>query len=256
MQVVKSYPDNMFCWVDLATTDPAGAKEFFSGLFGWGYFDIPTPMGTHYTLCQIDGYNVAGLSDLPQEMADQGIPPVWSSYIKHDDVDAVAERAVAAGGTVAMPAMDVMESGRMIVLPGPDGGDGWSLAAERTYRRAAGQHAPTRSSGTSSRPRMSTPRRSFYGEVFGWGHDQDPNGYNLFKLGDRMQAGMLKMDDSWGDVSAQLGALLHVRGHRGDGGQGKGVGRRHSCSADPYGHGWTVRRYRGPAGRGLHLNAV
>ena len=42
--------------------------------------------------------------------------------------------------------------------------------------------------------------RSFYGEIFGWGHDSDPNGYDLFKLGERMQAGMLKKDDSWGDV--------------------------------------------------------
>ena len=45
MQVVKSYPDNMFCWVDLATTDVAAAKEFYSGLFGWSYFDMPTPLG-------------------------------------------------------------------------------------------------------------------------------------------------------------------------------------------------------------------
>ena len=35
VQVVKSYPDNMFCWVDLVTTDVAAAKEFCSGLFGW-----------------------------------------------------------------------------------------------------------------------------------------------------------------------------------------------------------------------------
>ena len=41
MQVVERYPDNMFCWVDLATTDPAAAKEFYSGLFGWEYFEYP-----------------------------------------------------------------------------------------------------------------------------------------------------------------------------------------------------------------------
>lgn len=65
MQVVKSYPDNMFCWVDLVTTDVAAAKEFCSGLFGWRYFDMPTPLGYHYSLCQIDGNNVAGQPPAP-----------------------------------------------------------------------------------------------------------------------------------------------------------------------------------------------
>ena len=143
MQVVQRYPDNMFCWVDLATTDPAAAKEFFSGLFSWEYFDIPTGMGGSYSLCQINGYNVAGLSDLPAEMAEQGIPPIWSSYIKHDDVDSVvAEKAVAAGGTEAMPAMDVMECRAYGGYPGSDGGDGGSLwQPKAAHRRAAGQHA-------------------------------------------------------------------------------------------------------------------
>ena len=141
MQVVKQYPDNMFCWVDLATTDPAAAKEFFSGLFGWEYFDIPTPMGTHYSLCQINGYNVAGLSNLPQEMMDQGIPPIWSSYIKHDDVDAVAEKAVAAGGFDCSAGDGCHGFRTNDNYRGPDWGDGRSVATEGAYWRPTGQHA-------------------------------------------------------------------------------------------------------------------
>ncbi len=34
MQVVTHYPDGIFCWVDVATTDLAGAKAFYGGLFG------------------------------------------------------------------------------------------------------------------------------------------------------------------------------------------------------------------------------
>ena len=45
MQVVKKYPDNLFSWVDLATTDPEGAKAFYGGLFGWEAEDKPTDMG-------------------------------------------------------------------------------------------------------------------------------------------------------------------------------------------------------------------
>jgi len=44
MQVVTRYPDGLFSWVDLATTDPAAAKEFCSGLFGWTFSDRPVFM--------------------------------------------------------------------------------------------------------------------------------------------------------------------------------------------------------------------
>ena len=30
-----SYEPGTFCWVDLATTDPEGAKTFYGELFGW-----------------------------------------------------------------------------------------------------------------------------------------------------------------------------------------------------------------------------
>ena len=30
-----------FCWFELATTDQAAAKKFYSGLFGWTANDLP-----------------------------------------------------------------------------------------------------------------------------------------------------------------------------------------------------------------------
>jgi len=35
MKVVKAYPDGLFCWVDLMTSDILGAKQFYKELFGW-----------------------------------------------------------------------------------------------------------------------------------------------------------------------------------------------------------------------------
>ena len=122
MQVVKSYPNNMFCWVDLATSDVPAAKEFFTGLFGWDYFDIPTDMGSNYSLCQIDGYNICGLSNLPPEMMAQNIPPVWSSYINHENVDADGCHGI---GTPSR-------------TPGPDRRHDQPVAAKGTHRRTAG----------------------------------------------------------------------------------------------------------------------
>jgi hypothetical protein len=121
MQVVKRYPDGVFSWVDLGTNDTEGAKAFYGGLFGWSSLDFPTDSGMVYTLCQIEGHDVAGLGPLDPEMQAQGVPPFWTSYIKHDDVDAVAGRAAKAGGTVMMPPFDVMESGRMTIIQDPTG---------------------------------------------------------------------------------------------------------------------------------------
>ena len=38
----------------------------------------------------------------------EGMPPVWNSYIAVDDPAAATEAATAAGGTVMMPAMEIM----------------------------------------------------------------------------------------------------------------------------------------------------
>ena len=104
MQVVKQYPDGVFSWVDLGTTDTESAKTFYGGLFGWSFLDIPTDSGVVYSMAQIEGYNVAGLGPLDPSMQEQSIPTHWSAYVKHDDVDAVAGKASEAGGTVLSPA--------------------------------------------------------------------------------------------------------------------------------------------------------
>ena len=39
MAKVEQYKHGTPCWVDLATTDLAGARAFYAGLFGWEYVD-------------------------------------------------------------------------------------------------------------------------------------------------------------------------------------------------------------------------
>ena len=258
MQVVRSYPNNMFCWIDLSASDAAAAKEFYTGLFGWEYVDIPTPMGFDYTLCQIDGYNVAGLSQMTPEMMEQHNPTVWSSYIKHDDVDDVAARAGAAGGAVVIPPMDVMESGRMAVIQDPVGAF-VGVWQPRDHIGAQLVNMPNTLVWNELQTKDTDAALSFYRSVFDWGHDQDPNGYHLFKLGERMQAGMLQMDDSWGDMPSnwavyfmsddieataakaqELGAVIHVPPTH------TGTVGRFSVIQDPQGGVFTAMQFDGP----------
>ena len=87
MQVVKAYPDNLFSWVDLATTDPDGAKAFYTGLFGWDFVDNPVSEDMVYTIFQLEGRDVAALNKMRPEQQAQGIPPHWFSYVTVDNVE-------------------------------------------------------------------------------------------------------------------------------------------------------------------------
>ena len=47
-----SHEPGTFSWVDLSTSDPADAKRFYGGLFGWTFDDLPVGDGVVYTMCQ------------------------------------------------------------------------------------------------------------------------------------------------------------------------------------------------------------
>ena len=209
MHVVTAYPNGLFNWVDLSTTDVASAKAFYGGLFGWEAVDSPTDMGTLYTMFKLDGKNVAGGGPLPPDMAAQGIPPYWACYVKHDDVDAVAARAVAAGGTLLFPPMDVMQEGRMTMIQDPTGAV-FGVWQPRNHIGAQLVNMPNTLVWTELQTRDSQAALAFYAAVFGWTHSVDPTGYVVFAADGRSQAGMMQMDESWGPVPPNWAAYFMV----------------------------------------------
>src|SRR5918998_4241018 len=114
-----SYEPGTFSWVDLATTDPAGAKRFYGELFGWEADDMPAGDGATYTMLRLGEHYVAGLAEQPEDERGQGIPPHWNNYVTVADVDASAERVGSLGGTVLAPPFDVLTAGRMCVVQDP-----------------------------------------------------------------------------------------------------------------------------------------
>jgi hypothetical protein len=199
MHVVTGYPDGIFCWVDLSTTDQEGAKAFYAGLFGWEAEDTPIPMGGVYTMLRIDGKNVAGLGALPPDMQAQGIPSHWMSYIKHDHVDAVVEQAAAAGGAVLFPPMDVMEEGRMTMIQDPTGAT-FGVWQPNHHTGAQLVNMPNTLVWNELQTRDSAAATAFYSAVFGWTYSTDANGYIVAAQNGRVHAGVMQMADWWGDV--------------------------------------------------------
>jgi len=111
------WPSGTPCWVDLGVDDVSRANAFYSRLFGWDTQPGPPEAGG-YTMCMLSGRPVAGIGP---KMGPPDVPPFWTVYIASDDADDTAGKVTAAGGTVLVAPMDVMDVGRMAVAADPSG---------------------------------------------------------------------------------------------------------------------------------------
>ncbi|HEV3357530.1 MAG TPA: VOC family protein [Pseudonocardiaceae bacterium] len=116
-----SYRQGTPNWVDLQTTDQAGAKSFYGELLGWHFDEQPMDGENYYAMALVGDGVAAAIAPQSPEMKAAGAPPNWNTYLAVDDVDAATGKVEAAGGTVFMPPFDVMESGRMSFVADPTG---------------------------------------------------------------------------------------------------------------------------------------
>jgi len=105
--------------VELVTPDLAAAKQFYAGLFGWTYRDMPTD-GTLYAEASLDGRPVAGLVQR-QIPAGEHRQPAWLTFIAAHDVDATTQLAVQHGAKVLFEPHSLPDRGREAVLADPQG---------------------------------------------------------------------------------------------------------------------------------------
>ena len=108
---------NKAAWVDLSSSDAAASRDFYAKVFGWQVEVNPDPQYGGYALAKLDGKDVGGIG--PTQSPDA--PTAWSIYIGTEDVDALAGKVQAAGGTVVAPPFDVGDQGRMAVFQDPSG---------------------------------------------------------------------------------------------------------------------------------------
>lgn len=121
MGIRERYEHGVFCWVDLATTDPEAAKPFYRGLFGWEFHDMPVENAPPYSMAFKGDRQVAALFLMPDDMRAQGIPSHWQSYINVDDLGDAVQRWQQQGGKVLEPDCEIVEAGRMAVVQDPTG---------------------------------------------------------------------------------------------------------------------------------------
>jgi predicted enzyme related to lactoylglutathione lyase len=116
------YPDEppfggVFCWEELATSDPEAAVKFYTGLFGYTIEQVDMgPMGT-YTLLKRGDRQTAGVTKLPP-----GVPhSTWLTYLAVKNVDESTRNARELGAKVMMEPTDIPNIGRFSVIVDPTG---------------------------------------------------------------------------------------------------------------------------------------
>jgi len=120
----------LFHWNELMTADADAAKDFYAELLGWqtqtvSMSDPSTPAGEGepgYVVCMAGDQPAGGMFTMAGSDFD-GMAPHWMSYIQVDDVDAVAAKAAATGGTVMREPFDVKNIGRIALIRDPQGAD-------------------------------------------------------------------------------------------------------------------------------------
>lgn len=196
MTEVTRHEPGAFSWPELATTDSAGAKTFYAGLFGWTHTDSAAGPDMVYTRLQKKGKDVGGLYTMRPDQ--KGMPPNWGAYFTVVSADDGAKRAVEAGGKVLMEPFDVKEHGRMAVIQDPQGVffSLWEprghIGAERIDEPGAPCWVELETTDTDSAGK-------FYTGLFGW-KTKAGGDYTEFYLGAKPIGGMMKIPKEWGPV--------------------------------------------------------
>ena len=186
-----------FSWVDLTTSDAAGAKEFYGGMFGWEPEDNEIPEeagGGTYTMFKLGGEYVAAIGQATEEF-----PPHWNSYVTVTSADDASAKADELGANVIEQPFDVMDAGRMGLFQDPTGA--MLCVWEPRDMIGAGR---VNDPGSLTWNELHTPDPAkaleFYTALFGWSMEemQTPEGgpsYTIVKVGDRTNGGVMNAQE-------------------------------------------------------------
>jgi predicted enzyme related to lactoylglutathione lyase len=123
-----------FVHMELNTSDPKAAKQFYKAVFGWEYQDMPMPEGVYTMVPGIGGITQHPMPDAPSS---------WLGYVGVDSVERTVAKVEKAGGTVVMGRTEIPGMGYFAVFNDPQGAPFaiWEPAAPASTEQAT--EAPT-----------------------------------------------------------------------------------------------------------------
>jgi len=184
----EKHDPGTFCWIELATSDDKGAKQYYTSLFGWTTNENDMgEMGTYY-IFQKNGRDCAAM--YKQGADQQGVPPNWMSYVNVTSADDSVEKAKSLGGNVVAGPFDVYDFGRMAVLFDPQGA-AISLWQPKNHIGVQIRDEADTLCWNELQARDLGVGKNFYAPLFGWSLKESPQ-YTEFHLGEKAVGGMLQ----------------------------------------------------------------
>ena len=176
-----------FVWYELSTSDPEGAKAFYSNVVGWSTQPFP---GSDYTMWVGAQGALGGVSK------NEAAPPGWIGSVEVADVDATVVKAKEKGGSVRVPPTDIPNVGRFAVISDPQGA---AISIFASSEAMTG-HDPNQTGEFSWHELYTSDLEkgiAFYFDLFGWERirelDMGPMGkYVLYGRHGEELGGMMK----------------------------------------------------------------
>jgi uncharacterized protein len=103
------------CWIDLLTSDEGRAREFYTELFGWTAGEGSPEFGGYFMFMR-DGVPVAGGMQKVAGVPAMDGPDHWGVYLSSADAKATVDKAVAGGGALRMPPVDIADLGTQALV--------------------------------------------------------------------------------------------------------------------------------------------
>ena len=193
MAEAKTAIANKPAWVDLSTSDPSAARDFYAKVFGWKIEVSPDPQYGGYAMAKSGGKDVAGIGP---KQSPEG-PSAWMVYIGTNNAEELGKKVQAAGGNVIAPAFDVGDQGKMAVFQDPSGA---FISAWQPSQMGGFVTGAANSFGWAELSSRDLDKAvPFYKKVFGWGEKKSEMSsgdqpYTEFLSGGESIAGAMPMN--------------------------------------------------------------
>jgi uncharacterized protein len=168
MNVPRTYPEGITCWVDVEEADVEEAARFYGVLFGWTFLESESKL--RYLIARLDGRDAAGIGRLNSPDVSAARSPAWNTYISVHDIEQAAARIVAAGGRITEPPSTLDEAALTASCVDREG---IPFRLWQATRRPGAQAANIPGAWNFSDLHTSDPdgAMGFYTQVFGWKFD-------------------------------------------------------------------------------------
>ena len=200
MPEITSHAQGAPSWVELDTTDEAGALAFYGALFAWEDDPQEITPDWYYHMQKVNGLEAAAIYRQSDEERDQGIPPHWKIYLTVENVDETVEKATQNGGTVLFGPMDVFEAGRMAMLQDRQGA-AFAVWQPKAHLGARVKFEPGSIIWNELLTTGKEDALAFYESVVGLerGETMGPMDYTLVRAGGTEVAGFMQMTPEMGE---------------------------------------------------------